>query len=56
MQFHPEFDADVIRGYIEGRRDALLAEGLDPERLLADVAETPESASLLRRFAALLGA
>ncbi|HEX5066241.1 MAG TPA: glutamine amidotransferase [Myxococcota bacterium] len=56
VQFHPEFDADVIRGYIEGRRDALLAEGLDPERLLADVAETPESASLLRRFAALLGA
>ena len=56
VQFHPEFDADVMRGYVEGRRDALRAEGLDVDRLLADVAETPESASLLRRFAALLGA
>ena len=56
VQFHPEFDADVMRGYLDGRRDALRAEGLDPDRLLADVAETPESASLLRRFAALLGA
>jgi GMP synthase (glutamine-hydrolysing) len=56
VQFHPEFDADVMRGYLEGRRDALVAEGLDPDRLLDEVAETPESAFLLRRFAALIGA
>jgi GMP synthase (glutamine-hydrolysing) len=55
VQFHPEFDAEVMRGYLEGRRDVLRSEGLDAERLLALVRETPEAASLLRRFAALCG-
>ena len=56
VQFHPEFDADVMRGYLESRRGVLRDEGLDADRLLALVRETPEAASLLRRFAALLGA
>jgi GMP synthase (glutamine-hydrolysing) len=56
VQFHPEFDADVMRGYLEGRRDVLRDEGVDADRLLALVRETPEAGSLLRRFAALLGA
>ena len=55
VQFHPEFDADVMRGYLESRRDVLRDEGLDADRLLALVRETPEAGSLLRRFAALLG-
>lgn len=54
VQFHPEFDADVMRGYLEGRRELLRGEGLDADRLLAEVREAPEAASLLRRFAALL--
>jgi GMP synthase (glutamine-hydrolysing) len=56
VQFHPEFDADVMRGYLEGRREALVREGLDPDALLSRVREAPEAASLLRRFVALLGA
>jgi len=56
VQFHPEFDADVMRGYLEGRRELLRQEGMDAERLLAEVRETPEAASLLRRFAELLRA
>ncbi|HXK21462.1 MAG TPA: glutamine amidotransferase [Myxococcota bacterium] len=56
VQFHPEFDADVMRGYLESRRDVLRDEGLDADRLLALVRETPEAGSLLSRFAALLGA
>jgi GMP synthase (glutamine-hydrolysing) len=56
VQFHPEFDADVMRAYLEGRRAVLQSEGLDPERLLAEVRETPASAALLRRFAELCGA
>jgi len=56
VQFHPEFDADVMRGYLESRRDLLRDEGLDADRLLALVRETPEAGSLLRRFAALCGA
>ncbi len=55
VQFHPEFDSDVMRGYLEVRREVLRGEGLDPDALLAGVREAPEAASLLRRFAALLG-
>jgi GMP synthase (glutamine-hydrolysing) len=55
VQFHPEFDADVMRGYLEGRREVLRGEGLDADRLLSEVREAPEAAALLRRFAALLG-
>jgi GMP synthase (glutamine-hydrolysing) len=54
VQFHPEFDADVMRGYLEGRRELLRQEGADADRLLAEVRETPEAAALLRRFAELL--
>lgn len=49
-QFHPEFDARIIRAYIKERAEAIAAEGLDPDRLLQAVQETPESGSLLLRF------
>jgi GMP synthase (glutamine-hydrolysing) len=51
VQFHPEFDADVMRGYIEAREDALIAEGIDPRSLQAD--DAPAAAALLARFALL---
>jgi GMP synthase (glutamine-hydrolysing) len=51
VQFHPEMDADVVALYITTRADALRAEGLDPEALLAACRDTPESAELLQRFA-----
>ena len=54
VQFHPEFDADVIRGYLEERADELRSEGLDPEALARDVTEAPAGPLLLRRFADLL--
>jgi GMP synthase (glutamine-hydrolysing) len=53
VQFHPEFDADVIRGYLETRREVLLSEGLDADALLAAVRDSAHGRSLLRRFAAL---
>lgn len=49
-QFHPEFDARIIRAYIKERAGDIAAEGLDPDGLLETVQETPESASLLLRF------
>jgi GMP synthase (glutamine-hydrolysing) len=55
VQFHPEFDADIMCGYIDIRREALLAEGLDADELLAEVRETPQAWGLLRQFAGLLG-
>jgi GMP synthase (glutamine-hydrolysing) len=53
VQFHPEFDAEVMRVYLEARREILRAEGLDPEALLRRVADSGHGAALLRRFASL---
>ncbi len=50
VQFHPEFDQDVTRGYIEARADRIREEGGDPDRLHACVLETPLARSLVRRF------
>jgi GMP synthase (glutamine-hydrolysing) len=54
VQFHPEFDVDVIRGYLEGRRDLIRDEGRDVDALLAAVHDAPTGPRLLRRFASLL--
>jgi len=54
VQFHPEFDARVILGYLEARADALRDEGLDPEKIADAVGDSPAGPRLLRRFAELL--
>ncbi len=54
VQFHPEFGADVMRGYIRARAQIIREEGFDPESLAAGVVETPVAHSLLGRFAALV--
>jgi len=51
VQFHPEFDGDVMRGYIDARRDVLSTEGIDPETLPA--VDAPEAARVLTAFAEL---
>lgn len=53
LQFHPEFDAQIIRRFVEHYRQRLQDEGGSAERLLAEVAESPHSAGLLQRFAHL---
>jgi len=53
VQFHPEFDAGVIRGYLEARRELLAREGLDVPALLAAVRDSPHGRALLQRFAVL---
>ena len=50
VQFHPEFDADVTRGYIRARTDRILEEGGDAEALFSRVEETPHARSLVMRF------
>jgi GMP synthase (glutamine-hydrolysing) len=50
VQFHPEIDDSVMRGYIEVRRALLLDEGLDAEGILARAADTPLARQLLRNF------
>ncbi len=54
VQFHPEFDAYVMKRYIEERRSLLLAENINADVQLAAVEECPDGARLLRRFAEYL--
>ncbi len=51
VQFHPEFDAEIMASYLAHFRNQLEQEGTDPEALLNAVREAPEATSLLARFA-----
>jgi len=50
VQFHPEFNAEVLQHYIRRFADDLAAQGSEVQRLLEGVRETPLSEGLLRRF------
>lgn len=50
VQFHPEIDADIMRGYIELRREILTAEGLDAAALHQGVTDARAGAETLRNF------
>jgi GMP synthase (glutamine-hydrolysing) len=50
VQFHPEFDAAIVRRYLEERRSIIAAEGLDPDRLLAGVADSSDGRAILETF------
>ncbi len=54
VQFHPEFDRDIMQGYVEARRDVIRSEGLDPDAMIAEVVETPSLTRVLARFGALV--
>ena len=56
VQFHPEFDADIMRGYIQGRSQLIAGEGGDPEALEAACQDTPHGRALLGRFGDLVAA
>ena len=51
VQFHPEFDAPIMRSYVDVRHGVLAEEGLDPDAIRDAVVETPASSGLLERFA-----
>ena len=51
VQFHPEFDADIMRGYVDQLAEHLRAEGVDPAALRDRIAGTATAARLLERFA-----
>ena len=50
IQFHPEFDVEVMRGYLEARAELLRAEGLDPDEMIRTAHESPHGKAVLRRF------
>lgn len=49
-QFHPEFNADVMRAYIQRKHADLRREGHEPRSIFNAVAATPVARRLLRRF------
>lgn len=51
LQFHPEFDADVMRRYVDHLGDDLRSQGLEPDAVRDQVAATATAAQLLGRFA-----
>lgn len=50
VQFHPEFDGDAMRGYVEARAHLIDAEGLDSSSIYGRTVDTPHGAETLRNF------
>lgn len=54
VQFHPEFDGDSMRGYVEARAHLIDAEGLDSKAIHAQAVDAPHGAETLRNFLRLV--
>jgi GMP synthase (glutamine-hydrolysing) len=50
VQFHPEIDAEVMRGYVETRREILASEGFDVEAMLGAIGEGDPGRRTLQNF------
>jgi GMP synthase (glutamine-hydrolysing) len=50
VQFHPEYDASIMRAYIQEQANELELAGMKVAHLLDAVSETPTAAKILRRF------
>ena len=50
VQFHPEFNTGMMRGYIQARSDALTTEGTCHRGLLREVRPAPTARRVLKRF------
>ncbi|MEP7123049.1 MAG: glutamine amidotransferase [Byssovorax sp.] len=50
VQFHPEIDAEVMRGYVETRREILASEGFDVDAMLLEIGEGDPGRRTLQNF------
>ena len=50
VQFHPEFSAGHMRGYVAARRQRLAEAGHDPAAIHAGVRAAPDARRVMRRF------
>ena len=50
VQFHPEFDGDLIRRFIDARSEAMIEEGLDPAASRREADDTPTAKKVLHNF------
>ena len=51
VQFHPEYDAAIMRSYIDEQAERLEQRGMDVAALHAQVVETPAALETIRSFA-----
>ncbi|MFC1476730.1 glutamine amidotransferase [Fibrobacterota bacterium] len=54
VQFHPEFDKEIVMAYINYKREALLNEGKYPDELISQCKDTSSGKLILSRFAELV--
>lgn len=54
VQFHPEFNRQVMRAYLEANAEALRQEGHDPDALIRDLNDRNHGYPLLQRFGDLV--
>jgi hypothetical protein len=52
VQFHPEYDEQIMRHYVREQRETLQALGRDPDRVEGEVCFA-DTRRILRRFAEL---
>lgn len=50
VQYHPEIDEDVMRAYVEARRESIAKDGLDPDAIFRGIDGAPENSSALLGF------
>lgn len=50
VQFHPEFDAGIMKTYVHDFTTLMKAHGQDPDKVMQDIVRTPHSRLMLNRF------
>jgi len=50
VQFHPEFDKDIMKEYILNQKDALIKLNFDVDKLLSNIQRCDTSSKILRNF------
>lgn len=55
FQFHPEFDADILRTYLHAESEELRSAGRDPQQILDRTQDSDDGRTLLREFARFVG-
>jgi len=48
VQFHPEIDGTILRGYLDARRSLLTDQ--DPDTLIAGAGDSPDGVAVLTAF------
>ena len=51
VQFHPEIDGELMRGYLHARKEVIVAEGLPHHEMIQTVQDAPHAINLMKTFA-----